>query len=205
MKALNCVSEARDECHDRAGCRDVYLTFDDSTNSFFIPNLLDLLGPFRVPATFCVIGAYAADQPKLIRRMIAEGHEVADHTMTHPDLSRCEPTEVQQEILTASRVIRMASPHASLRYMRAPYGMWTEAVLTTSASAGPAPLHWSVDPRDWSRRRGRDCQRSAGLCPAWRNCALARRMSSRRVRTVQSCWAARPNPHGAFPPDSSTA
>ncbi|MBC8725565.1 hypothetical protein F6X37_29530 [Paraburkholderia sp. 31.1] len=81
MKVLNCVSAARDECHNRAGCRDVYLTFDDSTNSFFIPNLLDLLGP----------------------------------------------------------------------YMRAPYGMWTEAVLTTSASAGLAPLHWSVDPRDWSR------------------------------------------------------
>ncbi|WP_429450564.1 polysaccharide deacetylase family protein [Paraburkholderia sp. 40] len=136
MKVFDCVSEARDECHDRAGCHDVYLTFDDSINSFFIPNFLDLFGPFRVPATFCVIGAYAADQPKLIRRMIADGHEVANHTMTRPDLSRCEPTEVQQEILTASRVIRMASPHASLRYMRAPYGMWTEAVLTTSASAG---------------------------------------------------------------------
>ncbi|WP_311548399.1 polysaccharide deacetylase family protein [Paraburkholderia sp. Cpub6] len=102
MKVLNCVSEARDECHDRAGCSDVYLTFDDSTNSFFIPNILDLLGPFRFPATFCVIGAYAADQPKLIRR---------------------------------ARLV--------------------------------------------SSRHGRDCQRSAGLCPAGSNCAFARRMPSR--------------------------
>ncbi|TCF96579.1 chitooligosaccharide deacetylase NodB [Paraburkholderia strydomiana] len=147
----HCLSEARSECADTTGRRSVYLTFDDGPNPLCTPDVLDVLGEHRVPATFCVIGAYAADQPKLIRRMIAQGHEVANHTMTHPDLSRCEPTEVQQEILTASSVIRMACPQASLRYMRAPYGMWTEAVLTTSTSTGLAPLHWSVDPRDWSR------------------------------------------------------
>ncbi|ANW02906.1 chitooligosaccharide deacetylase NodB [Bradyrhizobium icense] len=151
MTYLDRLCEARSEYADRTESRGVYLTFDDGPDPLFTPDVLDVLAEHRVPATFFVIGAYAADRPKLIRRMIAEGHEVANHTMTHPDLSRCELTEVQHEILTASRVIKMACPQAGLRYMRAPYGMWSEEVLTTSARAGLAALHWSVDPRDWSR------------------------------------------------------
>ncbi|WP_244201158.1 polysaccharide deacetylase family protein [Paraburkholderia rhynchosiae] len=207
MKVLDCASEARDECHDRAGRRDVYLTFDDGPNPLCTPDVLDVLAEHRVPATFCVIGAYVEDQPKLIQRMIAEGHEIATHTMTHPDLSRCEPDEVRREILDANRIIRMACAQATVRHIRAPYGTWTDEVVAEAAKAGLAALDWSVDPwRQTSLARRRcDCQRGAGLCPDWRNCALAQRTSSRRVRTVLSCWAARPDAHGAFPPDSSTA
>ncbi|WP_445222334.1 chitooligosaccharide deacetylase NodB [Bradyrhizobium sp. Pa8] len=130
--------------------RSVYLTFDDGPNPFCTPDILDVLAEYRAPATFCVLGTYAADEPKLIRRIVAEGHEVANHTMTHPDLSKCEPTEVQYEILAASRVIMSACPEAAVRRVRAPYGIWTEEVLAKSAMAGLAALHWSVDPRDWS-------------------------------------------------------
>ncbi|WP_027584062.1 chitooligosaccharide deacetylase NodB [Bradyrhizobium sp. Ai1a-2] len=150
MTHLDCFSGARSEHADAGGRRSVYLTFDDGPNPLCTPDVLDLLAEHRVPATFFVIGAYAADQPSLIRRMIAEGHEVANHTMNHPDLSRCEPAEVQHEILTASSVIRMACPQASVRHVRAPYGMWTEEALTTSAKAGLTALHWSIDPRDWA-------------------------------------------------------
>lgn len=128
----------------------VYLTFDDGPNPYCTPDILDVLTEYRAPATFCVIGTYATNEPKLIRRMVAEGHEVANHTMTHPDLSRCDPDEVQCEIITASSAIRSACPQASVRRVRAPYGIWTEAVLAESAKAGLTALHWSVDPRDWS-------------------------------------------------------
>ncbi|RNJ42519.1 chitooligosaccharide deacetylase NodB [Mesorhizobium erdmanii] len=149
MKDLGYICEVPSDCADGTEDRSVYLTFDDGP--LCTPEILDVLAEHRVPATFFVIGAYAADQPELLRRMIAEGHEVANHTMTHPDLSRCGPGEVEREILEANRVIRMACPQATVRHMRAPYGIWTEEVLTTSVSAGLAPVHWSVDPRDWSR------------------------------------------------------
>ncbi|ACL58908.1 chitooligosaccharide deacetylase NodB [Methylobacterium nodulans] len=151
MRRLNYLSELRSECADGRGHHSVYLTFDDGPNPRCTPDILDVLAEHRVPATFCVIGAYAANEPELIQRMIAEGHEVANHTMTHPDLSRSESGEIQREILWANRVIRMTCPQALLRHMRAPYGSWTEEVLTTAARAGLAALHWSVDPRDWSR------------------------------------------------------
>ncbi|WP_429553436.1 polysaccharide deacetylase family protein [Paraburkholderia sp. MM5477-R1] len=100
MKVVDCVSEVHDQCHDRAGRRDVYLTFDDGSNPLCTPDALDVPAEHRVPATFCVIGAYVEDQPKLIQRVIDEGHEIANHTMTHPDLSRCEPDEVRAKYWT---------------------------------------------------------------------------------------------------------
>ncbi|ANT54693.1 chitooligosaccharide deacetylase NodB [Mesorhizobium amorphae] len=151
MNHFDCLSEVRSEDADGTGQPSVYLTFDDGPYPFATPEILDVLAEHRVPATFFVIGAYAADQPELIQRMVAEGHQVANHTMTHPDLSRCGPGEVQREMFEANRAIMTACPQASVRHMRAPFGNWTEEVLTASVSAGLAAVHWSVDPRDWSQ------------------------------------------------------
>ncbi|KUM25734.1 chitooligosaccharide deacetylase NodB [Mesorhizobium loti] len=151
MSHLDCLSEVYSECANGAGQPSVYLTFDDGPHPFCTPKVLDVLAEHCVPATFFVIGQYAADQPALIQRMIAEGHKVANHTMTHPDLSECEPDEVQREIFEANRAIKAACPRASVQYIRAPYGVWTEEVIASAASAGLSAVHWSADPRDWSR------------------------------------------------------
>ncbi|MFB6463993.1 chitooligosaccharide deacetylase NodB [Bradyrhizobium tunisiense] len=153
-RAVTCpgrLSEARSEHVSATGDRNVYLTFDDGPDPRWTASILDVLAEHEAPATFFVIGTCAAAHPKLIQRIIAEGHEVGNHTMTHPDLSRCEPAEVQHEIQSASDVIRTVCPEASLRHIRAPYGIWTDQVFAMSTKAGLVPLHWSVDPRDWSR------------------------------------------------------
>nr|AFJ42541.1 NodB [Mesorhizobium plurifarium] len=143
--------EVHSECDDCISRRSVYLTFDDGPNPLCTPQILNLLAEYRVPATFFVIGAYALGQPELIQRMIAEGHQVGNHTMTHPDLSGRGLDEVQREIFDANAAIMMACPQASVRHMRAPYGNWTEEIFAASAIADLAAIHWSVGPRDWSR------------------------------------------------------
>ncbi|GLR46190.1 chitooligosaccharide deacetylase NodB [Mesorhizobium amorphae] len=151
MTPLDSIAEVHAECADGSDRQSVYLTFDDGPNPICTPEILDVLAAHGVPATFFVVGAFAADQPELIRRMISEGHVIGNHTMTHPDLSKCTPDEIQLEIFEANKAIRMACPQALVGHMRAPYGIWTEEVLTTLASARLAAVHWSVDPRDWSR------------------------------------------------------
>ncbi|SIT52076.1 Chitooligosaccharide deacetylase [Paraburkholderia piptadeniae] len=131
--------------------RKVYLTFDDGPDLIWTPKILDVLARHRVPATFCVLGAYAASHPQLIERIIVEGHEIANHTMTHRDLSKCEPEQTRLEILEANAIIKRTCPAAAVRYVRAPYGIWTKEVIAESAKAGLTALHWSIDPRDWSR------------------------------------------------------
>lgn len=106
MTHLDCSCEVHGERDDGTGRHSVYLTFDDGPHPFCTPEILDILAEHRVPATFFVIGEFLADQSKLIQRMIAEGHEVANHTMTHPDLSDCEPDEVQRQILETNRAIK---------------------------------------------------------------------------------------------------
>lgn len=133
------------------GGRDVFLTFDDGPNLFCTPLVLDVLAEHQVAATFCVIGEHAAKHHELIRRIVAEGHSVANHTMTHADLSRCEPEVVRREISEANHVISAICPEASPRYFRAPYGNWTDEVRDAAEFWGLEPLHWTVDPRDWAR------------------------------------------------------
>lgn len=133
------------------GERSIFLTFDDGPNLFCTPQVLDVLAEHQALATFCVIGAYAARHPELIRRIAAEGHGVANHTMTHPDLSRCEPGEASREIVEASRVIRRICPQLPLDYLRAPYGVWTGEAHAAAALFELDPLSWSVDPQDWAR------------------------------------------------------
>jgi chitooligosaccharide deacetylase len=129
----------------------IYLTFDDGPNLFCTPQILDVLAEYRAVATFCVIGEYAAEHPELIRRIVAEGHGLASHTMTHRDLSHCAPEEIRREISRASDVITAISPQTPLRHLRAPYGVWTGEANAEAAALGLAPLDWTVDPRDWSR------------------------------------------------------
>ncbi|MEM5345620.1 chitooligosaccharide deacetylase NodB [Paraburkholderia azotifigens] len=153
VKCRNFFSDVRDECEGegKGEPRKVYLTFDDGPHPIWTPKVLDLLAQQQVPATFCVLGVYAAQYPQLIQRMVSEGHDVANHTMTHRDLSKCEPDQIRREIAEANATIQRACPTAAVRYMRAPYGIWTSAVIGESAKAGLMALHWSVDPRDWSR------------------------------------------------------
>lgn len=138
---------------DEAGSddRSIYLTFDDGPNRECTGQILDVLAEQRVPATFFVLGAYAKDHPDLIRRVAAEGHMVANHTMSHPDLTACDSEAIEREINEANRAIVLACPQAAVRHIRAPYGAWSEDVLTRSMTAGLQPVHWSIDPRDWSR------------------------------------------------------
>ncbi|RZF23682.1 chitooligosaccharide deacetylase NodB [Paraburkholderia sp. UYCP14C] len=137
------------DCADRR--RKVYLTFDDGPDPIWTPKVLDILAYEQVEATFCVIGAYAAEYPQLIERIVSEGHELANHTMTHPDLSKCEPDLVRREIREANAIIKETCPPAEVKYIRAPYGTWTEDIIGESKKAGLTALHWSVDPRDWSQ------------------------------------------------------
>lgn len=75
------------------------LTFDDGPNDPYTLRLLDVLAKHDVKATFFVIGSFVEERPKIMQRMFAEGHEVGNHTFTHPVLSLCDRDNVLRELL----------------------------------------------------------------------------------------------------------
>jgi len=96
----------------------VALTFDDGPHKTLTPRLLDILRDEGVTATFCLVGQRVRDNPVLVARMRAEGHQLCNHSWSHPHLTR---GNVESQISRTDAAIRSASGVAP-SILRAPYG-----------------------------------------------------------------------------------
>lgn len=129
----------------------IALTIDDGPDPLWTPQMLDLLRRNGVRATFSLIGKQAHAYPALVRRIIAEGHGVCNHSMTHPQpFGARSAAAIHQQIADAQSAITDAGGVAPVLF-RAPAGDWTPDVLAAVGSLALVPLGWDVDPRDWSR------------------------------------------------------
>ncbi|WP_280697828.1 polysaccharide deacetylase family protein [Kitasatospora sp. GP82] len=129
----------------------VALTIDDGPSRRYTPEVLQLLRKYDVRATFSVVGIEAHADKDLIRQIAADGHTLANHTMTHPQpFSRRSEAQIQQQIADTQSVVVDAAG-AEPKLFRSPGGDWSPAVFAAVAKYGMTPIDWDVDPRDWSR------------------------------------------------------
>jgi peptidoglycan/xylan/chitin deacetylase (PgdA/CDA1 family) len=129
----------------------VALTIDDGPHPTWTPKMLDLLAEFKVPATFSLIGQQVTEYPKLVQRIVAAGHQVSDHTVTHPmDLPQLSTGTIKEEIGGAHDRIAQTTGVAP-KFFRAPGGAWSQQILNTATEHGMISIDWQVDPRDWAR------------------------------------------------------
>ncbi len=128
----------------------VALTFDDGPYPVDTPLLLDVLSDLHVPATFFLIGRDAEQYPELVRRIAASGGEIADHTLTHPNLAALDDAAVRREIDDgAAELGRLVADPAIHTLMRPPHGRYREATLRVAQAAGYDVVLWNDDPGDW--------------------------------------------------------
>jgi peptidoglycan-N-acetylglucosamine deacetylase len=134
------------------GERGVNITIDDGPDPVWTPQVLDLLREYGVKATFCMIGPQAQAHPDLVKRVVAEGHRLCDHTVSH-DTTMDKKSQAYQskEILDAERMITEASGGVRPMYYRAPGGAFTPYSRKLAASQGMRPLGWNVDSKDFER------------------------------------------------------
>jgi peptidoglycan/xylan/chitin deacetylase (PgdA/CDA1 family) len=136
----------------RGGGKVVSLTFDDGPTARYTPQVLAVLSRNHVTATFCEIGGQARLAPALVRRVVAGGNRLCDHTITHDMAIGTRAPRVMDQQLRASRdVLVAASGGADVDYFRAPGGKWTPTLLRLSAQDGMQSLGWTIDTRDWTR------------------------------------------------------
>ncbi|MFS2294363.1 MAG: polysaccharide deacetylase family protein [Actinomadura sp.] len=131
----------------------VSLTFDDGPGKH-TERLLDILKAAHVRATFFVLGEMVEERPQVVRRMVLEGHEVANHSWSHRDLTGLSPAGVRSQIRRTQQAVKRASG-VEPTLMRPPYGA-TDAKV--ARAAGMPQILWSVDTLDW---RHRDADRGA--------------------------------------------
>jgi peptidoglycan/xylan/chitin deacetylase (PgdA/CDA1 family) len=129
----------------------IALTFDDGPHPQNTPRLLDMLRARNVKATFYVIGRSVDLYPQIVRRTVAEGHEIGNHTHTHRLLSKLSDAEVRSELSRCRDAIGRAAG-VQPRTMRPPYGgLLQRQREMVHAEFGYPTILWSVDPLDWKR------------------------------------------------------
>lgn len=129
----------------------IAITFDDGPHPQNTPRLLDILAARNVKATFYVIGRSVDLHPGVLRRTVAEGHEIGNHSHTHRLLSKLSESEVRQEMQRCQDAVGRAAG-VRMRTMRPPYGglLQSQREMVHREFGYPTIL-WSVDPLDWKR------------------------------------------------------
>jgi peptidoglycan/xylan/chitin deacetylase (PgdA/CDA1 family) len=126
----------------------VALTFDDGPDNYYTPRILDILSAKGVPGTFFMVGKEAKRFPDMVRRIVAEGNAIGNHSWDHPKLWTLTNEQVTQEIVSTENEIQRITGRRSDLF-RPPYGRITPAEVVLIQNLGYRIIDWSVDTLDW--------------------------------------------------------
>ena len=131
--------------------KELYLTFDAGYENGCTAKILDTLKEKQVPAAFFLVGNYIRQSPDLVRRMVAEGHTVGNHTMHHYDMSRLSDKAAFSKELTDLEALYKETVGQELpKFYRPPQGIYSEENLKMAQELGYKTLFWSLAYVDWN-------------------------------------------------------
>jgi peptidoglycan/xylan/chitin deacetylase (PgdA/CDA1 family) len=128
------------------------MTFDDGPSAKDTPRLLDMLKERHIHATFFFVGQNVAENPEIVKRIVAEGHDIGNHSWSHPQLSKMNDEAVRNELQKTEDAI-VAACGQKPKLMRPPYGAFTARQRAwCNGNWGYKIILWDVDPLDWKIR-----------------------------------------------------
>lgn len=126
------------------------LTFDFGSDPGNAARILQVLADRGVKSTFFATGEAAANHPGVVSSVVAQGHEVGNHSYSHPYFTRLTAAQMADELTRAGTAIRNATGQAPKPFFRPPYGDYNAAVLQAAGNAGyPHTIMWTIDTVDW--------------------------------------------------------
>lgn len=128
--------------------QDFYLTFDEGYENGYTAKILDVLKEKKVPAVFFVTYDYAKRNPDLIKRMIAEGHVVGNHSYNHPSMPSVSLEKAAEEITKLHDYIKETFGY-TMTLFRPPMGEYSEQTLALAKELGYQSVFWSFAYKDW--------------------------------------------------------
>lgn len=132
---------------DAAPDKTLYLTFDDGPSARYTPSLLDLLDDLHIPASFFVVGDFAAKNPEILRRMASSGHTIGLHSYFHKSAYLMTRTQAKKDFEKSMAVLHSMDikPHL----FRPPWGHTRAFTLELARELGLSPVYWTVMAQDW--------------------------------------------------------
>ena len=130
--------------------KNVALTFDDGPSPKWTPQVLDILKANGVHATFFMVGQQTRAYTSLVRRVVAEGHTVGNHSYSHPNMTTLSSTLQAASMDNTTKYISAAiSGGYRPCFFRPPYGAYNSTTLRLATARGMTVTTWSRDTRDW--------------------------------------------------------
>lgn len=136
----------------------VYLTFDNGYENGYTESILDTLKKEDVPATFFLTGHYLKSAAPLVKRMVAEGHGIGNHSYGHPNMANLSEKRMEEEWTTFDKLLKDVAGVERTIYTRPPEGVFNDKVLAKGNELGYRHIFWSIAFIDWhaDKPRGRD-------------------------------------------------
>lgn len=127
----------------------IALTLDSGVSSPNNAVILDILRDQHVKTTIFVTGQWAANNPELLKRIAAEGHEIANHSYTHPDFRYQSDAAILNELQRTEDTVQRIAGVSTRPFFRAPYGARNAHTNALVAAQGYYPIYWTLDSGDW--------------------------------------------------------
>lgn len=143
----------KDRCAPRrfATEKGIFLTFDDGPDERYTPQILDVLGKFRVKATFFVVGKKAKKHSDIVWRIFKEGHDIGNHTYSHPVSPIFRYKSIEKEIRATDKIIKKITGENPYLF-RPTWGSWdihSKRMENISKRLGHYSIRWSISSIDW--------------------------------------------------------
>jgi len=138
----------------------IAMTFDDGPHKTNTPRLLDMLKERRIHATFFLVGENVVENQAIVKRILAEGHEIGNHSWSHPNFMVMNDASVRDQLQKTQDAITNASGGMTPKLMRPPYGAFTARQKNWAHGEwGFTVILWDVDPEDWKYRNAEHVKR----------------------------------------------
>ncbi len=128
----------------------VALTFDDGSDGKNVAKILQILTTNKIKATFFITGKAAENHPQKIKDIVAQGHEIGNHSYSHPDFSKLSAAQIKTELDKTEAAVKKAAGKSTKPYFRAPFGSVNNATLQAVGNQGyTKTIGWTIDTVDW--------------------------------------------------------
>lgn len=138
----------------------ITVSFDASWGGDQTLRILDLLDEYNAKATFFLVGIWVDKYPELVKEIAARGHEIGNHSDSHPEMSKLSKEQIIRELDGCSDKIEALTGQRPTSF-RPPYGDYDNKVVTVARSEGYEVVQWSIDSLDWKNKGVDDLIRRA--------------------------------------------
>lgn len=127
----------------------IAISFDAAWGSERTDELLKILRDRNIKTTFFLVGIWVDKYPEKVREIAAEGHEIGNHSTSHPHMSKLSPEQIRKELEITQKKIEDLAGDRAVKLFRPPFGDYNDTLILTCKKLGYYPIQWDVDSLDW--------------------------------------------------------